>query len=503
LLASAAAAALTPSAAAQPGAVTLAVDRDIQGALDPAARLSALEANILRAVCPGLIAFRPGSFDWQPHLAAEISQVDARTIAFALRPGLRFSGDFGDVTASDVKFSFERFRTPGPDRALPPYAADWEALDGVEVTDRLAGRIHLKTSAPMLWRTVLPDASGCIISRAALDHGAYRTDRPNPLVVGAGPLRFATWDPQRQLVLEADPDWPGKPSDFARIRLRPVRDRQTAALALRADDLQFAPLDPAAVDAAARQADTRAVRKPSINMVWLGINAERPPFTDLRVRRAVALALDLDQVVEGAWNGTAPRAYAAIAPGLPGAWPDAPRPRRDVAQARALLSAAGASGLRARLTLLNQPQFQDAAVIIQAMLAEVGIRIDLDLREGGAFWSAGSGETGKRLELVLQRFAGKADPAFNLQWFTAAQIGQWNWQRWHDATFDALIRQAATTEDGTERDRLYIEAQQRMAEGGAFIWLTHEVYAYACRDWLVPAVLPDGDDMSYDLFRRA
>jgi peptide/nickel transport system substrate-binding protein len=503
LLGAGAAALACGRARAEPQALTLAIARDIQGALDPTTRLSSLEANILRAVCPGLIGFRPGSFDWQPMLASSIRQESPTSIAFELRPGLVFQDGFGALTAEDVKFSFERFRAPGPDGKLPTYAADWAALDHVEVSGPQTGRILLKSPAPMLWTTVLPDASGCIICRRALEQGAYRTDRQPVRVIGAGPLRFARWVPNREVVLEADPDWPLAKPAFPRLVLRPVRDTRTAELALEANEIQFTAIDAQDLAAVAKYPNTRAEKHHSINMVWLGMNVAAKPLDDVRVRQAIRAAIDVEQVIEGGWGGTVSRANAAIAPGLLGYWPDAPARPRDLAAAKRLLRQANAESLRLRLTLLNEPAYQNAAAVVQAELAEASVQADLDVRDAGAFWSAGSGEAGRSLQLVLQRFGGKADPAFNLQWFTAAEIGEWNWQRWRDADFDRLLQQAAGTDDSAVRARLYIEAQQRMDAAAAFVWLTHGVHAYAHRDWLRPAVSPDGDDMSLDLFARA
>jgi peptide/nickel transport system substrate-binding protein len=497
-LLAAAATPLLPLPAMAEGRLTLAIERDIQGDLDPATRLSAIEANILKAVCPGLIAFRPGSFDWQPALAASITARGDTEIAFTLRPDLQFHDGFGPVTAEDVKFSFERFRQPGPDGALPTYADDWAALDRVEVTGTLAGTIHLRQAAPMLWNSVLPDASGCIISRRALEQGAYRTGHPPVRVIGAGAWRFAGWEPNRQVVLRADP-----PAAFTEIVLRPVRDRKTAELALRADEIQFSAIDPQNLRAIGAEAHTRTLKQDGINMVWLGMNVERRPLDDIRVRQAIASAIDVDQVVEGAWNGTAARAYAPLAPGLTGFWKDAPKRRRDVDAARRKLAEAGVRDLRLRLTLLNQPEFQSAATIIQALLQDAGIRVDLDVQDGGAFWSAGSGEAGRTLELALQRFAGKADPAFNLQWFTSAQVGRWNWERWRDPEFDRLVQAGGATNDRAQRQRLYEQAQARMDQSAAFVWLTHEVHAFGFRDWLKPAIEPNGDDLLLDRFARA
>ena len=481
-------------AATPPALLELGVARDIAGPLDPVARLGAPEANILRAVCPGLVA-EDGSGRLVLALAARLATPDPRRLVFTLREGLRFHDGFGPITAEDVRFSYERFREKGPDGALPPYAADWAVLEGVEVTGPLSGILHLRAPSAMLWRTVLPDASGAIISRRALEAGLYRPG-PGPLrAPGGGALRLGPWRPWQSLDLLAAAA--GTP--FPALRLRPVPEAKTAELAVRAAEIAFAAVPPEDLPALGGRPGLRLLARPATNLVWIGVNAAHPRFADPRVREAVACALDVGRLVEGAWNGACAPAVAAIAPALPGAWA-APPPRRDVARARALLRAAGkGEGFAARLLLMNTPAHQRAAVLAQAMLAEAGIRLTLDIRDPGAFWSAGS----KAQELVLQRFGGKPDPGFLLQWFTAAQIGGWNWQGFRDPEFDALVARAAAMAEGEARAALYVAAQQRMAASFCFVFLTHETVACAYRDWLRPAVLANGEDWLLDRFARA
>lgn len=478
-----------------PRALSLGIARDIQGRLDPAFRLGAIEGNIIRAICPGLIESDPSGSGWQLALARRVTAISDTAIGFELREGLAFNAGFGPVTAADVAFSYERFRRKGTDGELPPYADDWAALDGVEITGPLSGVIHLRAPSPMLWRSVLPDVSGCIISRRALEAGAYRLDRNPPLVVGAGNWDFSGWRPNERVMLRRLGG-----GAISHIDLLPVREARTAELALRGDALQFAAVPPADL-VTLRQPGLAQIARPAQNLVWIGINVQHPPFDDARVRQAIAASLDLDQLVAGAWDGAVPRAYAAIAPGMPGSWDDAPRPRRNVAAAHDLLAQAGhAKGLRARLLLLDRPDYQAVGVIAQAMLREAGISLDLDIRDEGAFWSAGGGDAGREVQLALQRFGGKPDPSFLLQWFTSARIGSWNWQRWGDAPFDALVAQAATTPNGPARDVFYGQAQSRMQQSGAFIFLTHELVSCAYRDWLQPAVLENGEDWLLDRF---
>ena len=120
------------------------------------------------AVGQGLVKFKPGTTEWENDAAADIKQVDDKTIEFTLKDGLKFSGDYGPVTAEDVKYSFERFLKPGANGKKVVYADDWAALDSVEVTGPLTGKIHLKNPSPAVWLIALADDSGVIVSRKAM-----------------------------------------------------------------------------------------------------------------------------------------------------------------------------------------------------------------------------------------------------------------------------------------------------------------------------------------------
>ena len=87
-----------------------------------------------------------------------------------MKDGLTFQGGYGELTSEDVKFSYERFNNAtNKDGKKSSYASDWGALDKVEVTGKLTGKIHLKRPAPALYRITLCDISGCIVSQKAFD----------------------------------------------------------------------------------------------------------------------------------------------------------------------------------------------------------------------------------------------------------------------------------------------------------------------------------------------
>lgn len=479
--------------------VMVRIERDIQS-LDPARRIGSVEGNILRAVMRRLTMFKPGSFEIENDAAESIEQVDETTIEFTLKPGIMFQAGYGELTSDDVKFSFERFNNPAEGEDEATYAKDWGALDHVEVTGTHSGRLILKNPAPALWLIALSDVSGCIVSKKAYEELGQQV---RTRAIGAGPYIMSDWQPNQSITLTADPDYIGQQPPVREIVLRPIQEPKTAQLAFRSDEVHFTKIeDPASVGVLAETAGTEIINKDSINYVWLGMNVEKPPLDDLRVRQAIRKALDVDAMLLAAFDGTVGRAKSLLAPGLLGHWADAPTYERDVEGARALLEEAGhPDGFPIKLTLLNTPYFQTAALVAQANLAEVGIEVELEVLDGGTYWSMGEGEAGENLELSIQRFGGKADPSFQTQWFTSNQVGSWNWQRWRSEEFDRLNALAESATDEAKRAEVYVEMQKLMDESSAYVWLTHEVNIFATKDWLQPSILPNGDDWQYRYFQ--
>ena len=271
---------------------------------------------------------------------------------------------------------------------------------------------------------------------------------------------------------------------------------------MRSGELDFAVLPPAVAEPLRSVQGLTLSEQPSIAYLWIGINVEKGPLTDVRVRQAIRLGLDVDQMLLAGYNGKAPRLNALLPPQIAGHWKDAPVYKRNVAEAKALLAAAGANNLKLRLTILNQPAYQNMALVARALLQEIGVTLEVDAQEGGTFWNSGKGDVGKNLDLFLLRFNGKHDPNFIMQWFVSGQVGNWNWQRWASPEFDDLFKRASSELDPAKRAGLVVEAQKLMDKSSAFIWLTNEVNVLVHRNWIKPAGVPGWLDWQYDNFAQ-
>jgi peptide/nickel transport system substrate-binding protein len=476
------------------------IDRDVE-VLDPAFRSGLQDGNIVRAVYQRLFTIAPGSGDMVPDAASELKQTSPTTVEFTLKPGQVFTDGYGEMTAEDVKFSFERFAVAPVNGKESPYKGDWVNLKQVEVTGKYTGRIVMEKPRASLMAIAIGDVSGSIVcKKAVLERGADHNIHP----VGSGPLIVASFEKQRGVTLRRSPTYPGPRAGFDEVDVRYVQDPKTTELGLRSGELDFSLLPPQSAEPLRKTQGLNVTEQPGIANVWIGLNVEKKPFTDIRVRRAFRLALDVGQMLLAGYNGKATPANALIMPQVVGYWKDAPVLKHDLAEAKKLLAEAGMpNGFSCKMVIQNQPVYQTMALVAQATLAQAGIKLEIDAQDSGTFFSAGKGEAGKTLDTVMIRFNGKMDPNFLAQWYTTSQIGIWNWQRWSDPTFDGLLDQASAELDVPKRAALIIQAQQRMEASQAFVWITYDVSVFVTRDWLKPALLPSGIDWALDRFIAA
>ena len=489
----------TPAFAQAKPTIAVRIDRDVE-VLDPAFRTGLQDGNIVRAVFQRLYTVAPNG-DLVPDAASKLDQTSPTTVEFTLKPGQMFTDGFGEMTAEDVKFSFERFAVAPVNGKESPYKGDWANLKSVEVTGQYTGRIVMDKPRAALFSVAIGDVSGSIVcKKAVLERGAEHNTKP----VGSGPLKVRSFEKQRGAVLDRNPAYPGTRAGFDEVAVRYVQDPKTTELGLRSGELDFALLPPQSAEPLKNVQGLVTTQQPGIANVWIGLNVDKKPFDDIRVRRAFRLALDIDQMLLAGYNGRAPRANCLVMPQVLGHWKDAPVLKRDVAQARKLLAEAGLpQGFKCRMVIQNQPVFQTMALVARALLADAGIQLEVDAQESGSFFSAGKGDAGKTLDTVMIRFNGKMDPNFLAQWFTTSQIGIWNWQRWSDPTFDSLLDQASAELDAPKRAALMIEAQKRMEASECLTWLTYDVSVFVARNWLKPALLPSGIDWALDKFAPA
>ena len=463
--------------------------RDIQ-ILDPGYMIGGAEVTTQYAVLPRLAQVPAGDqWSWVPSAFVEsIGHRDSLHIDFTLKPGLMWSGGFGELTTADVKFSFERMKES-------EWSGKWDALDHVEIQDAHHGTLVLNKPFAPLWLTALSRSTGAVVCKAAFEAKGitqYTTDVPAQL----GPYQIREWRPKEHLVFERNPDWPLEKPWFDVINFISIDDDNSAELAYEAGEVDLTEVTSISLVRYKKDppAGTTLKAQGGLLYTWMGMNTGHPKLGDVRVRKAIQHAVDTDSILEAAYGGVAPKSYGIVPPGLIGKRNES-KFSYDPAKARELLQAAGVSNLSLTLQTLNLQDRVTAAQIIQANLADVGITVEVIPLDSGPFWNLGQeskGEAWKDLQLWIMRYGGSPDPFDHFQWFVRDQMGVWNWERWSDDEFEELYARGIEESDVAERNRIYLRMGEIMEDTGAYVWLTHEPRGHMYRDWLEPGLDPAG-----------
>jgi peptide/nickel transport system substrate-binding protein len=447
----------------------------------------------------GLVRYCPNSYELCNQLAEELEESeDGLQIRFKLREGVMWHNDYGELTAEDIKYSYERFIDPELDAA---YADDWATLDYVEVIDDYNGIIHLKEPFAPLWSSTLPVGSGTIVPKKWIEEIGLQSFATH--IIGTGPYMFEQWKPQEMVILKKNPDYWGEEPYYDEIHLIPIEDDKAAEVAVEAGDLDFSLISLPSVERFEANPDFEVVTRPSLRYYWVGMNVQHPKLQDPNVRWAIIYGIDVDSILQAAYMGKAARACAIIPPGLIGYWEDAPCYERDVAKAKEYLAAAGLESLDLRLDLQDTTEERTWAEIIQQNLAEVGINVELNPMDSSTYWTTTFGDQAvENNELMVSSYSMQPDPAWATMWFTCDQVGVWNAEAWCNEEYDELHYQAMVTLDPEERSELYIRMQEIWDEAAQTVWVTYGARPYAYNPDIVPATTPNGKPQ-YESFKAA
>lgn len=454
-LGTAAAALSLPLAAQTPAGRPLVLGMTLEPpGLDPTTgAASAIAEVVLYNLLEPLTKIVPG-LPPQPLLAQSWSvSADQRSWTFVLKPGLRFHNGVA-CDAAAVRYSFERAAAEG---SLNKDRRVFANMQVIRTPDPLTVQLQLKHPEPDL-----PALLG-LATAVIVEPGSAATNAQNP--VGTGPYRLAQWQRGASLTLVA---WPGY-REAARVRIPRVQIRfisEPAAqvAALLAGDVDVFPRVAAARSLARFKAQPQrfqVIVSGSRAKTILAINHQKPPLGDVRVRRAIAMALDRRAVIQAAADGFGVPIGSYATPGMPGYVDCTAINAHDPAAARALLKQAGVSGLALTLKLPPVPYARQGGELIAAQLGQVGLQVKLENVEW-AQWLSGV-YANKAYELTLISHVEPHD------FGNLARAGYyWGYQ---SAEFNALYERMQAAADPAQRLQLFGEAQRLVARDAVAAFL--------------------------------
>ena len=463
--------------------------------LDPPFSFSGAEDIVEHSIYQNLLQFKTdGTWDTELDAAEYFESIDDRHYAFRLKKGQMYNNGFGEMTADDVKFSFERVIEPSNNA---PNAPDMGTLSHVEVHDRYSGTIVLHSPYAAFVSVGVASWTGSILSRKAVESVGGRFSTQPPCC--SGPYFFKSWQAMRKTVLEKNPNWKGPEAAFDEIHLYALTDNKAAEMAFEAGQLDCSQISVESAQPLKQDPPPNSYIEvlPSSRNYWIGMNQSNPALADIRVRQAIQWAIDVEAVVEATWFGLADPSTGPIPEGMLGhRGASLIPPQGNADKARLLLAEAGVDlPLRLRMDVNSDTLELTAVQVIQWSLKKVGIEIDIHTQDNSTFMSLGSeaaGEQWQDIQLFMQSFIGSSDPYYSLVWFISKQMGLWNWERFANQEFDQLNDQALAITDEAKRDRMYQRMQDLMEESGCYRFISNGVMPNIIRKSIRPAFSPDG-----------
>ncbi|MEX2542126.1 MAG: ABC transporter substrate-binding protein [Trueperaceae bacterium] len=458
--------------AAQSGTLDIAVDQSPVG-LDPHVATAFATFAIIDQVYEDLVELN-ADLQLEPALAEswEVSD-DGLAYTFQLRSGVKFHNG-RELTADDVVYSFDRVMA---EDTGSPFASRFSQVESAEATGDLTVVFHMNAPfAPFL--SNLTDLA--IVPREVVEeHGNLQQ-----VAVGTGPFVFDEWVPDTSVLLTANPDYyrDGEPGVQA-LLFHIVPEATARAAGLRSGTYDFLPdVDAITAQTLARSPTVEMLQTDDLAYALLGLNLERGPLGDPRVRRAINMATDRGEVVDAVYFGDAVAA-GPLSPALK----DWAVPVEEFAcydtdpdAARDLLAEAGyGDGFQMEiLTFSRIKAITDMAQVLQAQYADVGIDASINIEEFGTFvqdWS------NSNFDSFASRNGGTVDPDGYL-FRTFHSGGSTNVFNYDNPEVDELLERGQVTVDQAERQEIYREVQQILACEGPIVHVAYATLFSAMRD---------------------
>ena len=404
-----------------------------------------------------------------PDLATEWSQTDATTWTFKLVTNATFhNGE--KFTSADVKYSFERILDP---KTASAYAGLYAQIASVDASDPAVAVFHLKSAfGPFLTNLA---TNGQIVNQKAIESG---DPARNP--IGTGPFEFVEWVQGDHITVRKNPTYfkAGLPHlDQVTFKFLPVDQSRIDALS--AGELDWAdgiPLQQVA--ALASDARFTYVTSPVAGIPdFLTLNSRVAPFDNIKVRQAIALAINRDDIRKVAYLGTGEPGLTEVPTGS--VWYDATGifgAKTDIAAARQLLADAGfPNGLSVEYLGLSQyPELLKTGQVVREQLKQIGIDMTIKAVDVSVWYDAFVSGNFQITSAYQER---TIDPD-NFYSLVLKSGGPINTSGYANPVVDALIDQAAASADQAERMDLYRQIRTITSSDAPVVFTHYETLNY-------------------------
>lgn len=463
-----AAAAFSLSAEAQTAKETLVVDLPNDAAtLDPHVQWDTDSYSIYRNIFDNLVTRDP-SGKIVPQVATSWRYIDDNNLEFTIRSGIAFH-DGSKLTPDDVAFSVKRITNPA---FKSPQLSQFDVITDAKVTAPDKVVVTTKSPYPALLAQLVKLS---IVPKALVEK--MGDTQFNLMPVGSGPYKLKEWQRGVQTLLEANPGyWRGQ-APFKAVTFRVVPDVSTRVADLKtgkADMIRN--LSPDDALALKKEASLQVFSTPTERVGYLFINAQASPTQDLKVRQAIAYAIDQKSLIDALLQGYGKPVDILLTPDIFGYVSDVKGYPFDLAKAKALVKEAGAEGKT--LVFLTSPAYDRRMVeALQQMIQETGLKVDIQNSDQATFLRRRQGRPDEAGSLAFGRWSCACQDADGviLPLFHTGSI----WAKYSNPAFDAAVDDARATLDEKRRLDDYKKAFEilRADVPGVGLYQDYAIYA--------------------------
>lgn len=389
-----------------------------------------------------------------PELAKSWDMIDDTTYQFNLREDVKFHNG-REMTAEDVKYSFERIIDPDTSSIAESY---FSMVEDIEIPDD--NTVIFKLDSPFagflenvahVWAAVVP-------KEVVEENGDLRQ-----VASGTGPFKLEEWVPDEKSVLVKNEEYfeEGLPK-VDKIEFLVMKDESARIAALRSGQVHLSSISSDAAEILEEQDNLNIINYPSLDYTYAGFNTMEEPFDDPKVRLALSYAIDREEIADIVYGGQA--SVTGPVPPPQQVWAldineYSSYGGSQIEEAKELLKEAGYEEDELNFTIKTSSTYAymvDTALAIQNQLSNIGVSTNIELVEWGTYIDAWS-NTDHQLLVGLNGSGVTPDRALHFFFHTEGTANVWGFS---NQKFDELVEKARVTLDQEERYELYAEAQK-------------------------------------------
>jgi len=451
--------------------------------LNPILSTDSASSSVEGMIFSGLMRVNT-ELEMAPDLAEKVTiSKDGRVYTFRLKKNIRWH-DGTAMTAADVKFTFDTILDPKTNTVRRSNYI----IDGKKIRFTVIDKYTIRANLPQPFSPFLIHMGMGILPRHLLQGKNINTDPFNRHPIGTGPFTFQDWKSGHHILLNRNSDYFGEMPKLEGILMKIIPDERTALLALAKQEIDEASIPKKDYKKYKNHKGINVFRYEDLLYTYLGFNLEHPLFSDHRIRKAIAHAVNKRAIVNGVLKNFGAPAHI---PSSPVSWAYPARSSFPIysynpEMSKSLLAEAGfilnpktelleKNGAPFKFTLITNKGNKDrekTAQIIQRFLKNIGIEMSIQLMEWSAFIKiVNEPISPKKFDAVILGWSLGLDPDGYAIWHSSQYPRGFNFIGYQNAKVDSLLDQGRRATQKAERKSIYARVYSQIAQDVPYLFL--------------------------------